>query len=141
MVAALLRPWREARTWRELAHLCTDWLVGTISFTVVVTLLATSLGLAIVAPLAVPVVWLLFTSAQLLGRVERSRLSALLDLDVATSPPPAAGTWWGRFVERLKLDRVLPRIHVDPLPTGDDLRGPDPENRHQLDQSVGSAPR
>jgi signal transduction histidine kinase len=102
MVAALLRPWRDARTWRELAHVCTDWIVGTVSFTVVITLLATSLGLAVVAPLAVPVAWLLFASAQLLGRVERSRLSALLDLDLAAYPPPAADTWWGRFVQRLK---------------------------------------
>ena len=106
MVAALLRPWREARTWRGLAQVCTDWLVGTVSFTVIVTLLATSLGLAIVAPLAVPVVWLLFASAQLLGRVERTRLSALLDLDLRAPVPPAASTWWGRFVERLKsMDR------------------------------------
>ena len=102
MVAALLRPWRDARTWRELAHLCTDWVIGTVGFTVVVTLLATSLGLAIVAPLAVPVVWLLFASAHALGRVERSRLSALLDLDLDSYGSPAADTWWGRFVERLK---------------------------------------
>ena len=64
MVAALLRPWRDARTWRELAHLCLDLPVGTVTFTVVVTLLAMSLGLAVVAPLAVPVVWLLFAAAQ-----------------------------------------------------------------------------
>ena len=95
MVAALLRPWRDARTWRELAHLCTDWVIGTVGFTVVVTLLATSLGLAIVAPLAVPVVWLLFASAHVLGRVERSRLSALLDLDLGSYGSPAADTWWG----------------------------------------------
>jgi signal transduction histidine kinase len=105
-VAALLRPWRDARTWRQLAQVCTDWMVGTVSFTVVITLLATSLGLAVVAPLAVPVAWLLFAASQLLGRVERSRLSALLDLDLAAYPPPAAATWWGRFVERLKsVDR------------------------------------
>jgi signal transduction histidine kinase len=106
MVAALLRPWRDARTWRELALVCTDWVIGTISFTVVITLLATSLGLAVVAPLAVPVAWLLFASSQLLGRVERSRLAALLDLDLAAYPPPAGDTRWRRFVERLKsVDR------------------------------------
>src|SRR5918997_4368899 len=102
MVAALLRPWRDARTWRELAHVCTDWIVGTVSFTVVITLLATSLGLAVVAPLAVPVAWLLFAASQLLGRVERNRLAALLDVDLDAYPPPGAETWWGRFVERLK---------------------------------------
>ncbi|HVL06545.1 MAG TPA: sensor histidine kinase [Acidimicrobiales bacterium] len=103
MVAALLRPWRDARTWRELAHLCLDLPVGTVTFTVIVTLLATSLGLAVVAPLAVPVVWLLFASAGALGRLERSRLGALLGLELADPyPPPAAGGWWGRFVERLR---------------------------------------
>ena len=103
MVAALLRPWRDARTWRELAHLCLDLPVATVTFTVIVTLLATSLGLAIVAPLAVPVAWLLFAAAQALGQVERSRLAGLLDLDLADPyPPPAAGGWWGRFMERLK---------------------------------------
>ena len=103
MVAALLRPWRDARTWRELAHLCLDLPVGTATFVVIVTLLATSLGLAVVAPLAVPVIWLLFAAAGWLGRLERSRLAALLDLDLADPyPPPAAAGWWGRFVERLK---------------------------------------
>jgi signal transduction histidine kinase len=103
MVAALLRPWRDARTWRELAHLCLGLPVGTATFTVVVTLLATSVGLAVVAPLAVPVVWLLFAAAQWLGRIERSRLAALLGLDLADPyPPPAAAGWWGRFFERLR---------------------------------------
>ena len=106
MVASLLRPWRDARTWRELAQLCTDWLIGTVSFTVVITLLATSLGLAVVAPLAVPVAWLLFASSQMLGRIERSRLSALLDINLPAYPPPAGDSWWRRFVERLKsVDR------------------------------------
>src|SRR5687768_5650478 len=103
MVAALLRPWHDARTWRGLAHLCLDLWVGTLSFTAVVTLLATSLGLVVVAPLAIPVAWLLFAAAQWLGRLERSRLAALLDLHLADPyPPPAAPSWWGRFVERLK---------------------------------------
>jgi signal transduction histidine kinase len=103
MAPALLRPWREARTWRELVHLCLDVWVGTVTFTVIVTLLATSLGLAVVAPLAVPVAWLLFAFGQSLGRLERSRLAALLDLDLADPySAPAADSWWGRFVERLK---------------------------------------
>ncbi len=111
MVAALLRPWRDARTWRELAHLCLDLPIGTVTFVVIVTLLATSLGLAVVAPLAVPVVWLLFTAAGWLGRLERSRLAALLQLGLADPyPPPAAGSWWGRFVERLKSPARLKEI-------------------------------
>lgn len=56
MLAAVLRPWHSARTWRELAQVCTDLFVGTIAFTVIVTLLATSVGLAVIVPVGIVVV-------------------------------------------------------------------------------------
>jgi RND superfamily putative drug exporter len=39
------------------------------------------------------------------------------------------------------LDRIIPRVRVDSLPTGDTYGGPDPQDRHQFGQRVGSAPR
>src|SRR5947209_10364521 len=104
MFGALLRPWHAARTWRELAHVCTDLAVGTVTFSVIVTLLATSVGLAVIVPVGAVLVWLLFAVAQTLGRIERSRLAALLDLDLTARPHPplqAAG-WWRRLLERLR---------------------------------------
>lgn len=103
MIGALFRPWHSARTWRELAHACTDLPVGTVTFTVVVTLLATSVGLAVIVPAGAVLVWLLFAVAQTLGRVERSRLAALLGLDLTDDPhPPLQATgWWRRLLERM----------------------------------------
>jgi RND superfamily putative drug exporter len=39
------------------------------------------------------------------------------------------------------LDRIIPRVRVDSLPTGDTYGGPDPQDRHQFGQRVWSAPR
>jgi signal transduction histidine kinase len=102
VLSDLLRPWREGRTWWALCHVCLDPILGTLSFTVVVTLLSLSLGLAITLPLAIPSVWLLFVVARGMGRVERSRLHALLGLDLPDPHGPlAAASWWRRLVERL----------------------------------------
>ncbi len=39
------------------------------------------------------------------------------------------------------LDRIIPRIRVDSHRTGDTDGGPDPHERHQIGQRVGSSPR
>src|SRR4029450_9817879 len=59
VLSALFRPWRQARTWRSLVHLLLDLPIGVLTFTVVLTLLVTSVSLLIVFPLALPFVWLL----------------------------------------------------------------------------------
>jgi hypothetical protein len=136
MVAALFRPWRDARTWREPALVCTDWIVGTVSFTVVVVLLATSLGLAIVAPLAVPVVWLLFASAQALGRVEHSRLSVGRPAGPAHRQPahrPPAGA----VVDRRGVGPLGP---LRPAPAGGGRRRRPPRARLGCGAGVRHAP-
>jgi signal transduction histidine kinase len=101
VIGALLRPWRERSTWWSLTHLVLDVFVGCIAFSVVITLLATTFGLLITFPLAVPVAWLLFTSAHLIAGVERSRYAALLGVHLADPVPPLrATTWFGRLRER-----------------------------------------
>lgn len=102
MLTDLLQPWRESRTWWALCHVCLDPIVGTLTFTIVVTLLSLSLGLAVTLPLALPFAWLLLVVARGLGRLERTRLHALLGLDLRDPHvPPSAGTWWRRLVEQL----------------------------------------
>lgn len=103
MIRDLVRPWREAATWWSLTHVLLDVLVGPVTFSVIVALLATTVGLLVTFPLAVPVAWLLFVSARGMAQLERSRFAALLGVDLADPVPPLAGrTWWRRLVERVR---------------------------------------
>jgi signal transduction histidine kinase len=89
--------------WRALAHVSLGIFIAPVTFSIVLTLLALSAGLAITFPLAVPVAWLLFTAADVFGRVERSRFAALLDLDLEYPHdrlPP--GSWIRRLWHRVK---------------------------------------
>jgi len=40
----LVAPWAQARTWRRLAYLALDWIVGAIAFSIVISLLAGAVG-------------------------------------------------------------------------------------------------
>jgi signal transduction histidine kinase len=99
----LSRPWRRARTWRALVHVLLDLPLGAIAFSIVLTLLATSVGLLITFPLALPFAWLMFVSAAGFGRLERSRLRALLDVDIPSPHPPLPpGGWWTKLKARAR---------------------------------------
>lgn len=103
MLAALFRPWRTTRTWRTLGHSLLDLVMGSITFTLIVTLLATTVGLLVTFVFAVPVAWLLFVVATGLGRVERSRFAALLDVDLDPPYPPLPpGSWWRHLLDRAR---------------------------------------
>jgi signal transduction histidine kinase len=80
-----------------------DLFVGIITFTVVLTLLSTAAGLAILVPLAIPVVWLLFVASAGFGRLERSRTRELLDVDIPDphAPLPDGKWYWTRLGARL----------------------------------------
>ena len=103
VVRDLLRPWREALTWWRLTHIVLGVCVGTVTFTLMVTLLALSVSLLITFPLALPFVWLLFVVARGIGHVERSRYAALLGVEMVDPVPPLRETsLWRRLVERVR---------------------------------------
>jgi signal transduction histidine kinase len=103
VLGTLFAPWRTTRTWRVLSHVLLDLVVGTITFTLIISLLSTSVGLLITFILALPVAWLTFVVATGLGRVERTRIAALLDLELAPGYPPlAAGSWWAHLKQRVR---------------------------------------
>jgi signal transduction histidine kinase len=103
VLADLFRPWRSPRTWRVLSFSLLNLVVGTITFTLIITLLATTVGLLITFVLAVPVAWLLFVVASGLGRIERTRYAALLDVELSPPYPPlTGGSWWGRLWARVR---------------------------------------
>jgi signal transduction histidine kinase len=107
--------------WRELCHVALGVVTGTVGFTVTVALAATTAGLLITFPLALPVAWLLFAVGHGLAVLDRSRLASLLDVDLADPVPPlVATTWLGRLRERaLCWPRWKEMIHhVVALPSG-----------------------
>lgn len=124
MLTTLLRPWRERRTWLALVQMATTVLVSIVTFTFAVTLIATSAGLLIVLPLAIPVIWVLFAGSHLLADLERSRLAALAGVQLAdpVAPPTAEGPWrWlRRLVEQARSGARWKEIayHLLLLPVG-----------------------
>ena len=78
-----------------------DPLMGTVTFTVSVVLLALSVALLITFPFALPFIWGLAVSSRAMAAVERSRVAALLGETIADPVPPlTTRSAWGRFVER-----------------------------------------
>jgi signal transduction histidine kinase len=102
VLRSVLAPWRRSLWW-DLTHVTTGVVVGTASFTAVVTIAATALGLLITFPLAIPVVWALFLAARAIGHLERSRASALLGVEIADPVRPLApGSWWAHWKARFR---------------------------------------
>jgi hypothetical protein len=98
VLTAALRPWHRARTWWATADLFLNLAIGTIAFSIVVTLLATSAGLLVTFFLALPVAWLLFVCTRGFGIIERSRLAAYLDVDLPDPHAPLRpGSWWAHL--------------------------------------------
>lgn len=97
----LLRPWSDPTLWPSAVHLVTGTLVGPALFVVVFPLLVLSASLLITFPLALPVAWLTFVTARVLGHLERLRASALLGIDLPDPVPPLQGSnWFKRLAER-----------------------------------------
>ena len=120
-IAAAYRDVVTARTWKGTAHLVLDLWVGIVTFTITFTLLVTTVSLVIVFPLAVVLAWITEWVVRLLGRFERYRVAAFLDVDL---PDPhrgrPAGNWWRRFVTRLRSGALWRELahHLVLLPQG-----------------------
>jgi signal transduction histidine kinase len=80
------------------AFLLTDFPVAVVSFSVIVTGLALSVGLLVTVALAIPAVWGTLAFSRAIGHVERSRFAAVLDVSI---PEPAEPNLTGGFPSRL----------------------------------------
>jgi signal transduction histidine kinase len=99
----MLRPWTSATTWWSLVLLATGFFAGHITTIVVVTAVATVLGTAVVAPVAMLGAWLLFLVGHGMAQVERSRYLAYTGVALVDPGPPVGGdTVWRRFLGRLR---------------------------------------
>ena len=103
VIGTVLRPWRTAQTWRSLCHLSLDGITGAIGFAVVFPLIAVTLSLVVVFPLAIVTSWFLFLVAHAVANVERSRAHALLRLELHDpDATPIGSNAWKRYVWRLR---------------------------------------
>jgi len=103
VLRTLFAPWRRTSTFWAIGHSALNLPIGAVAFSVAVTLAATSLGLLITFPLAIPVIWLLFLWARVVGRVERSRVESLLGVAIADPVRPLPeGSWWSRWKARFR---------------------------------------
>jgi signal transduction histidine kinase len=97
----LARPWRGAAVWRVLAYDSFSFFLGILIPCIIVTLLALSVSLAIIFIIGAPVAWYSFSIVAALGSMERSRVAALLDLNLAPPhAPPTSTSRWGRLRQR-----------------------------------------
>ena len=87
-------------------------VLGPFTFSITITFLAVSAGLAITFPLALPFAWLLFMLVQGFGRFERSRFAALLDVDIPNPHAPLQWTQANLLVALHVMRRSLGHSHA-----------------------------
>ncbi len=120
-VARALRAPFEARTWRETFHLLFNLPVGIVTFTVVVTGLATGLGLLITL-IGIPIIFATMYLSRGMGTFERARARALLHVDVPEPyrPDPQPDKWWRVHVARFTDPATWVEVgyHLMMLPVG-----------------------
>jgi len=93
-----LRALVEARTWLATTHAVLDLVVGSILFLSVVVALIVAFSLACTVILAPPALWLTLVFVRGVGRFERLRFAALLDVEIADPhlPAPPGEAWLRR---------------------------------------------
>jgi signal transduction histidine kinase len=97
-------PWRHPmRQLRSAGSVLTAMPVAAIAFGTMIALLVTSASLIVVFPIALPFIWATFVWSRGLGRAERSRVAALMGVEIGDPIPPLVRpTWWGRLWERVR---------------------------------------
>ena len=111
-MSKLFSPWRHpGRIVRSAGYVLTALPMAVIAFATMVAFIATTIGLAPTFIFAVPVAWLGFAWSRLLGRVERNRTAALMNVRIANPyRRPTAASWWGRLWERFRTTARLKEI-------------------------------
>src|SRR5687767_1786757 len=100
----LLRPWRHPwRLWRAACYNVTALPVAAVTFSLIIAMLSTSVGLLVTFFIALPFAWLTFVLARGFSHLERNRTAALAGVRINDPVPPLiARRWWGRLKERAK---------------------------------------
>jgi signal transduction histidine kinase len=99
-----LRPWRQPwRLWKLGCYNVTALPVAAVTFSLIIAMLSTSVGLLITFVIALPFAWLMFVISRGLAHVERGRTAALAGVRINDPVPPLRTRgWWQRLKERAK---------------------------------------
>jgi signal transduction histidine kinase len=91
------------RLWLAACYNVTALPVAAVTFSLIIAMLSTSVGLLITFFIALPFAWLMFVLARGFSHFERGRTAALAGVRIDDPVPPlAARGWWGRLKERAK---------------------------------------
>jgi hypothetical protein len=92
-----LLPWsRPGRLWRAACYVSLGLVMGIVTFSFTITLLALSVGLLVTFLLALPAIWMLYTLSRGFAKAERSRVRALMGVEIADRRSPdrvGSGGW------------------------------------------------
>lgn len=67
-LTAWFAPWRRGRVARALAHVSLDIVIGTITCSIIFTLLVTATSIVLLFPLAVALVWVALEASHVVAR-------------------------------------------------------------------------
>lgn len=102
--ASLRNPFRlliSAEPWLALVFMLSSFVLGLFWFVVLVTLLATGIGMAVTL-VGIPILLLTFYLWEFGARLERARVRALLGEEIVEPYQPLPeGSWWQRFKVRV----------------------------------------
>ncbi len=91
------------RLWLAAGYNVTALPVAAVTFSLIIAMLSTSVGLLVTFFIALPFAWLMFVLSRGFGHLERGRAAALAGVRIDDSVPPlTARGWWGRLKERAK---------------------------------------
>jgi signal transduction histidine kinase len=94
---AVLRDLISARTWLAFVHLIAGFGVGLVTFTVLLTLLVTSVSLMPVFLAGIPMLAGTLWVSLWMAYPERGRFAVMLDRDIPAPPLPGTGGWLRRL--------------------------------------------
>jgi signal transduction histidine kinase len=94
---AVLRELVSARTWLAFVHLISGFLVGLVTFTVLLTLLVTSVALMPVFLAGIPMLAGTLWVSLWMAYPERGRFAVMLGTDIPAPPLPGSGGWLRRL--------------------------------------------
>ena len=116
------------RLWLAACYNVTALPVAAVTFSLIIAMLSTSVGLLITFVIALPFAWLTFVLARGFGHFERGRAAALAGVRIDDPVPPLTSRgWWGRLKERAKSRPRWQEIayQLAHLPVGGDRLRPD----------------